>query len=251
MKLKHLFPILGYFLLLGFGTGNRLGSPQEIIARESWDLFATVPPGEAAQGSVLGAVSVLQAGECVLTVEGEMILAHVNKACALPVNYVPAGLTKISGIPSTGTEYLRADILLYLHQLYGAAKTAGFNLSVVSAYRSYATQAATFNYWVGQYGYRVAANLSALPGHSEHQLGTAIDLGLVGDPSFTSFPSHPVAGWVAKNSYKFGFTVSYPNGKQAVTGYIWEPWHIRWIGVELATKLYKKGLTLEEYLSKL
>jgi len=250
MRLKHLFPILGYFFLLGLGVGHRFASPQKIVAQESWELFATIPPGEATQGSVLGAVSVLQAGECVLPVEGKMILAHVNKTCALPANYVPAGLTKISSIPTTGTEYLRGDTLNYLNQLYGAAKTSGFNLSVVSAYRSYATQAATFNYWVGQSGYRVAANLSALPGHSEHQLGTVVDLGLIGNSDFANFTASPAAGWVAKNASRFGFTVSYQPGKESITGYISEPWHVRWVGIELATKLYKKGITLEEYLSR-
>ncbi|MEX2053846.1 MAG: M15 family metallopeptidase [Patescibacteria group bacterium] len=251
MRLKHLFGILGYFFLLGLGIGTRMASPQQIIAQESWGLFVTIPPGEVAQGSVLGAQSVLQAGECVLPVAGDMVLAHVNKACALPASYVPPGLAAITGVPGGGSRYLRAGILPSFYQLVGAAQEAGFNLSVVSAYRSYAAQVATFNYWVGKYGRQIATTFSALPGHSEHQLGTAVDLGLVGDPDFVSFTNHPVAGWVAKNSYKFGFVVSYPKGKQAVTGYIWEPWHVRWVGVDLATKLYKTRLTLEEYLSQL
>ena len=251
MRLKHLFPILGYFLLLGLGAGNRLAYPQEIVAQESWGLFAAVPPGKITQGSVLGAVSVLQAGECVLIVEGDMVLAHVNKACALPASYVPPGLAKITGIATVGTKYLRNSMLPYLYQLFGAAKGASFNLSVVSAYRSYATQVATFNYWVSQSGYAAALMGSARPGHSEHQLGTAVDLGLVGNSDFGNFTASPAAGWVAKNAHKFGFVVSYPPGKTAITGYISEPWHIRWIGINLATKLYKKGLTLEEYLSKL
>ena len=234
--------------MLGLGAGNRLAYPQEIVAQESWGLFAAVPPGKITQGSVLGAVSVLQAGECVLIVEGDMVLAHVNKACALPANYVPPGLAKITGIATVGTKYLRNSMLPYLYQLFGAAKGAGFNLSVVSSYRSYATQVATFNYWVGQSGYAAALMGSARPGHSEHQLGTAVDLGLVGNSDFGNFTASPAAGWVAKNAHKFGFVVSYPQGKQSITGYIWEPWHVRWVGETLATKLFKKGLTLEEYL---
>lgn len=251
MRLKHLFAILGYFFLLGLGTGNRLGSPQEIIAQESWGLFATIPPGEVAQGSVLGTGSTFHPGEIILPIIGDMVLAHVNKTYALPADYVPPGLTGISGVPGSNGEYLRSGVLPYLYQLYGAAQEAGFHLSVVSAYRSYSTQAATFNYWVGQYGYSAATTGSALPGHSEHQLGTTVDLGLVGNTDFASFTASPAAGWVAKNSYKFGFVVSYPPGKTAVTGYISEPWHVRWVGINLATKLFKKGLTLEEYLSNL
>ena len=248
MRLKHLFPILGYFLLLGVGVGNRFASPKEIVAEESWGLFAAVPPAEATQGSVLGARNAFNPSEIILPIVGDMVLAHVNKVYALPASYVPPGLTRITSIPSSGTEYLRASVLLYLYPLFIAAENAGFNLSVVSAYRSYATQVATFNYWVSRYGYSAATTGSARPGHSEHQLGTVVDLGLVGNSDFGNFTASPAAGWVAKNASKFGFTVSYQPGKESITGYIWEPWHIRWVGVKLATKLYKKGLTLEEYL---
>ena len=240
---------MGYFLLLGMGTGNRLAFPQKIVAQDSWELFVAVPPAETTQGSTLGARSVLQAGGCVLPVEEDMILAHVNKTCALPASYVPPGLVKITNIPTTGTEYIRNLVLGDLSDLfYSAKKNAGFNLSVVSAYRSYATQVATFNYWVSQSGYAAALMGSARPGHSEHQLGTVVDLGLIGNSDFASFTASPAAGWVAQNAYKFGFVVSYPPGKTAITGYISEPWHVRWIGIKLATQLYKKGLTLEEYL---
>jgi D-alanyl-D-alanine carboxypeptidase len=248
VRLKHLFPILVYFFLLGLGAGNHLAFPQEIVAQEYWGLFATVPPGKITQGSVLGVVSVLQAGECVLLVEGKMVLAHVNKACALPASYVPPGLVKITGVATVGTKYLRNSMLPYLYQLFGAAKASGFNLSVISSYRSYATQVATFNYWVSQSGYAAATTVSARPGHSEHQLGTVVDLGLAGKSWPTGFSISPAAGWVAKNAHKFGFTVSYQSGKESITGYISEPWHIRFVGIKLATKLYKKGLTLEEYL---
>ncbi|MEX1061858.1 MAG: M15 family metallopeptidase [Patescibacteria group bacterium] len=246
-----LLSILGYLLILTVGAGSRFINPEEIKASEQWNLFTTLPPiSSESQETVLGAQD-LYSGSTVLPIQGDMVLAPVNKFNALPSSYVPSGLTAISGVPGSSGEYLRGSILPYFYQLIGAAKQAGFNLSVVSAYRSYQTQVATFNYWVAQYGYAVATTGSALPGHSEHQLGTTVDLGLVGDPDFTAFTAHPVAEWVAKNSYKFGFVVSYPKGKQAITGYIWEPWHVRWVGVELATKLYQSGLTLEEYLQRL
>ena len=245
-----LLSILGYLLVLSIGSGSRFVSPDEIKANEQWNLFTTLPPVESeSQQTVLGAQDTFTSSY-ILPVEGDMVLAHVNKFNALPSTYVPPGLTAITGVNGASGESLRGSVLPYFYQLVGAGKQAGYNLSVVSAYRSYQTQVATFNYWVSQYGYTIATQGSALPGHSEHQLGTTVDLGLVGDPDFTAFTNHPVAEWVQKNSYKYGFIVSYPYGKQAITGYIWEPWHSRFVGVSLATKLYKSGLTLEEYLSQ-
>lgn len=249
MGLKHLFPILGYFFLLGLGAGNRLAYPQEIVAQESWELFATVPPGEITQGSVLGTTNIFYPSEIILPIVGDMLLAHVNKTYVLPNGYVPSHLTPIAAVSTAGTQLLRSNVLPYLYQLFGAAKEAGYNLSVISSYRSYADQLITFYYWVKRCGYSCATAASARPGHSEHQLGTTVDLGLIGDSNFKNFTASPAAVWAAKNAHKFGFVVSYPQGKQTVTGYIWEPWHIRFVGVELATKLYKQGLTLEEYLS--
>ena len=249
MRLKHLFPILVYFFLLGLGAGNHLAYPQEIVAQESWGLFATIPPGEITQGSVLGTGNAFSAGEVILPIEGDMVLAHVNKTYALPASYVPPHLTPITAVPTAGTQLLRSSVLPYLYQLFGAAENAGFNLSIVSSYRSYATQVATFNYWVSRYGYSAATTGSARPGHSEHQLGTTVDLGLAGKSWPMGFSISPAAGWVAKNAHKYGFVVSYQSGKTAVTGYISKPWHIRWVGIELAIELYKQNLSLEEYLS--
>lgn len=247
MRLKHLLPILGYFFLLGLGTGNRIAYPREINAAAEWNLFTSLPPAPVEQTTAYTTRN--PANDIVIPVTGDMVLAHVNKTYALPESYVPPGLTAITSVPTIGTEYLRASILPYFYQLSGAAQQAGYHLSVVSAYRSYATQIATFYYWVGQYGYTAAAMGSARPGHSEHQLGTAVDLGLAGKPWPTGFSWDPAAEWVEKNAHKFGFVVSYPEGKTSITGYVWEPWHIRFVGIELANGLWQKGLTLEEYLS--
>jgi len=248
MNAKHLFLILGYFFLLGLGMGNRLAYPQEISAAAEWSLFTTLPPAPVEQTTAYTTQN--PAGDVLLPVVGDMLLAHVNKTYTLPPDYVPPDLVLLTGVPAARPEYLRSRVLPYFYQLYGAAREAGYQLSVVSAYRSYAIQAATFSYWVGQYGYPAAVMGSARPGHSEHQLGTAVDLGLAGKPWPTGFSQDPAAGWVGQNAHKFGFVISYPKGKTSVTGYIWEPWHIRFVGVELATKLYEQGLTLEEYLSR-
>ncbi len=249
MRLRHLFAILGYFFLLGLGAGNRLAYPQEIRAAAEWNLFTTLPPTPIQQSITHNLATPFN--EIILPILPDMTLAHVNKTYALPSSYVPSNLTQITGASSAGAQFMRADILPYFYQLIGAAQEAGHNLMALSAYRSYATQVATFNYWVSAYGLSAALAGSARPGHSEHQLGTTVDLALLQNREFAYFTLHPAAGWVAKNAHKFGFVVSYPQGKQAITGYIWEPWHIRFVGIELATKLYQQSLTLEEYLSSL
>jgi len=249
VTLKHVLAIAVYFLVLGLGAGNRLGYPQEIVSAASWELFVTTPPTQTEQSNVLGTATTW--GETILPLLPDMTLAHVNKTNALPTSYVPVGLAQIEGSLAIGIQYLRADVLPYFYQLVGAASEAGYNLLALSAYRSYATQAATFNYWVSQSGYSAAAAGSARPGHSEHQLGTTVDLALQQNREFAYFTTSSAAGWVAHNAHRFGFVVSYPQGKQAITGYIWEPWHVRWVGVELAKNLHQQELTLEEYLSSL
>lgn len=125
-----------------------------------------------------------------------------------------------------------------------AAAEQGLDLWIVSGFRSYATQVSTYNYFVANYGQAYADTTSARPGHSEHQSGLAIDVNLVDQ----SFGSTTVGMWVAANAHRFGFVVRYPQGKEHITGYMYEPWHLRYLGSELAATLYSSGLTLEEYL---
>lgn len=251
MKLKQLLPIFSYLLIVGFGLGNQFAHPQRIAVAASWELFTTPPPETIEQESHQELRSNLApTDEIILTVSGDMILTHVNKIFALPSSYVPPKLTKITSISTSGNQYLRKNILPYLYQLFGAAEEAGFNLTILSAYRSYFHQEATFWGWVKRVGWEAATRGSAYPGHSEHQLGTTVDLALASNLDFKSFSLSPAAGWVAKNAHRFGFTVSYQKGKESITGYIHEPWHIRWVGENLATELYRKGITLEEYFSQ-
>ena len=94
------------------------------------------------------------------------------------------------------------------------------------------------------YGQELTDTFSARPGHSEHQTGLAFDVGAI-DDDFANWPS---GIWLKENAHKYGFIIRYPKGKQHITGYKYEPWHIRYLGVDLATKVYNSGLTLEEYL---
>ena len=137
------------------------------------------------------------------------------------------------------------------NQMAASGKKAGFNLTAFSTYRSYDYQKGLFDRYVKKNGVKEANRFSARPGQSEHQTGLAFDVGEVGKQkqwARQAFGNTNAGKWIAKNAHHSGFIVRYPKGKEAVTGYIYEPWHLRYVGKELATKVYKSGLTLEEYL---
>jgi len=140
-----------------------------------------------------------------------------------------------------------------MRPMIAAAAADGVSLRVESGYRSYGEQARTFAYWVSVMGEAQARRESAVPGHSEHQLGTTADFS---DPSngwelVESFAVSPSGRWLAANAYRFGFAMSYPPGGEPVTGYIYEPWHFRYVGVAAAQEWHASGKTLVEYLEAL
>lgn len=140
---------------------------------------------------------------------------------------------------------LDADIAAgALKQLQAAALVDGFNIELLSGYRSYNRQKTIYEGKVANRGYDSADRYSARPGHSEHQTGLAFDVG-----SITYTYGETASGqWLNANCAKYGFIIRYPEGKEDITGYGYEPWHIRYVGVEVATEIMEKGLTLEEYL---
>jgi len=109
------------------------------------------------------------------------------------------------------------------------------------------TQVATYNSAVASFGREYADRTSARPGHSEHQMGTTTDVGARG-LFLEDFIASPEAAWLAANAYRFGFVVSYPDGKEGITGYAYEPWHIRYVGKAVAQQVKDSGLTLHEFL---
>ncbi|HUG06728.1 MAG TPA: M15 family metallopeptidase [Candidatus Limnocylindria bacterium] len=135
-----------------------------------------------------------------------------------------------------------------LAALRDAARAAGRPLVIVSAYRSYAQQELTFNYWVGVGGYERALRTSARPGHSEHQLGTTLDFGdgSAAPWEYADWAATPTGGWLAQHAAEFGFVMTYPPGKSAVTCYDYEPWHYRWVGRDVALRVTGSGRTLRE-----
>jgi D-alanyl-D-alanine carboxypeptidase len=146
---------------------------------------------------------------------------------------------------------LRAEAAAKMQELL-AAFTAETSLTMqsLSTYRSYSRQETVYGGWVAQLGQEQADLTSARPGHSEHQTGWAMDLGAV--PSQCDldqcFAATPQGAWLAANSWKYGFIIRYPEGKTPVTGYEYEPWHVRYVGVGLATEMHETGVvTLEEF----
>jgi D-alanyl-D-alanine carboxypeptidase len=121
--------------------------------------------------------------------------------------------------------------------------------SDLSAYRSFGHQAALYAYWVALLGEAQAARTSARAGHSEHQLGTAFDLATAENGyGFEEFGATYAGWWTGANAWRFGFVISYPEGGEEITGYDYEPWHVRFIGVQLAAEHRASGLTLREFL---
>ena len=147
---------------------------------------------------------------------------------------------------------LRAPVLVALNEMFDAAASeAGLKLGVRSAYRSFRTQCITFDYKVRQHGLEHAKRFSAEPGRSQHQLGTTADITAETlDWKLNQDMGQKQEGqWLEKNAYRFGFALSYPDGKETVTGYAYEPWHFRFIGKSAAAEMIGKSLILEEYLA--
>jgi len=157
----------------------------------------------------------------------------VDKGHKLSENYVPENLITDSISSIGGIFTLTKDTTTALRKLGKAAQADGMNLTIVSSYRSYSTQASTYQYWVNYNGglVSVADQISARPGHSEHQLGTAVDLlsSQIGK-DFSAFQYTDEYQWLLENARYFGFKQSYPEGMEQETGYSAESWHWRWWG---------------------
>ena len=175
----------------------------------------------------------------------------VNKHRPLtPMAFEPGDLVSPSIASSSGrTELLRAPAAEDLNRLAGAAKVAGVPFLILSAFRSYDTQVGTYNSWVSSLGRAQADIASARPGFSEHQTGLAVDIGDSGNCNLRGcFAEQPAGQWVKDNCHRFGFVVRYQPGMQQISGYQPEPWHLRYLGIEVASDVVSSGKkTLEDY----
>lgn len=174
----------------------------------------------------------------------------LDHSLRLPAKYAPKDLVPVSRAKVSGSGSVRKIIIKDLRAMARAAKRAGAPFAVRSAYRSFATQRATFASWQRKLGYAGALRVSARAGHSEHQLGTTIDVRAAGSTSsrFSGFERTRAGKWLAKHSWKYGFVISYPEGETAKTCYKFEPWHLRYLGADTAKAVRKSKLTLREYL---
>jgi zinc D-Ala-D-Ala carboxypeptidase len=169
----------------------------------------------------------------------------------LPSGYRPTDLVDTAGAGLNSGFLIRAIALDDLSAMVAAAKADGAQLEIQSSYRSYASQVFTFNGWTSQVGYGGALRVSARPGHSEHQLGTAIDFRSVGGPSpfsVADWAQTREGAWLAANAWRFGWIMSYPKGTAARSCYEYEPWHYRYYGRQIAKAIHDSGLTAREWL---
>ncbi len=169
--------------------------------------------------------------------DGYLIIC--NKYHKLKDNYVP-DLVSLSGYGGGQMEKVAAE---HFKEMSNAAKKEGIKINNVSGYRSFNTQKSLYNNYVNRDGKAKADTYSARPGTSEHQTGLASDINSVS----SSFENTSAFKWLKVNAHKYGFILRYPKGKEFITGYMYEPWHFRYVGEEVAQVIYEKDITYEEY----
>ncbi|MDT3414708.1 MULTISPECIES: D-alanyl-D-alanine carboxypeptidase family protein [Brevibacillus] len=212
---------------------------------ERKDVTITVKPSLAATVTMVNGIPTVTNPDDLVVV--------VNKERALPADYVPPRLVE-PNVPFTFSgkaekRLLREEAARALEELFAKAKQDGIQLYGVSGYRSYQTQKGLFEGYVKTQGAEHANRYSAQPGKSEHQTGLAIDVAGT-DPSTLleePFADTREGKWLAEHCAEFGFIIRYLKGKEEITGYAYEPWHIRYVGKEVAKEIMSSGVTLEEY----
>ena len=173
-----------------------------------------------------------------------------NKAPTVPVTLVKPDVTPTK--PSVAENiYMRPEAARALEALFAGAAEDGITLYATSGFRSYSTQKAIFDRKAAERGEQAANRSVAKPGYSEHQTGLAMDIEgetTLGTGLTAAFGESPEGIWVAEHCHEYGFIIRYPEDKTSITGYIYEPWHIRYVGVEAATEITQLGVTFEEYI---
>ena len=190
---------------------------------------ATTPPPVTTPPPASGTTSnghTLTVENGITYVDGVLV---ANKTYALPDSYNPGGLT--------------GDTYAAFMEMQSAASAQGLSIFVKSGYRSYWDQRYIYNGYVARDGQAAADRYSARAGHSEHQSGMAIDV----NSTSQSFADTPEGVWLKNNCHLYGFIIRYPEGKEGITGYMYEPWHVRYVGRDVAAKIKESGLCFEEY----
>ncbi|SDG42511.1 D-Ala-D-Ala carboxypeptidase. Metallo peptidase. MEROPS family M15B [Fontibacillus panacisegetis] len=185
--------------------------------------------------------------------DANSVAVLVNKEFALPEDHVPTDLVypdvRFTFKEKIEKRMMRSEAAAALEKLFAGAEEDGIYLAGVSAYRSHSTQTSLFNRYVAKDGEEKAKTYSAVPGHSEHETGLSIDVsGSDGKCAAEDcFGDTKEAKWLAEHVGEYGYIIRYPEGKESITGYKYEPWHLRYVGVEIATYIVDNNITLEEY----
>lgn len=221
---------------------------------------------EQAEAGIDSALAALQAehslantikleGDKQVVTNSESIYVVVNKERFLPEGYVPTDLVepqvKFSFDGPHEKRQLRQEAASALEELFAKADEDGMTLNAVSGYRSEKRQSSLYNTYVQTQGEEYANRVSAKPGTSEHQTGLTID---VSSPSVSNeleqvFGDSAEGKWLAEHAHEFGFIIRYPQDGEDITGYMYEPWHIRYVGKEAAAAIYEQGTTMEQFFA--
>lgn len=172
----------------------------------------------------------------------------VNKYHKLDENYEPSDLTIIDSKYASGTQKLRKEAQIKFEEMASDMAKENLKIYAGSTYRSYTYQKGLYDRYVKKDGFAAAETYSARSGYSEHQLGLAVDI--VNDKWDYLSENDKEYDYLVKNSYKYGFILRYPRGSEYITGYMFEAWHFRYLGIELATKVFNSGLTYDEYIAR-
>ena len=191
--------------------------------------------------------SVSSKGFSIQTINGITYVDGVliaNKTYSLPSDFIPQD-PEVPVTSQRSTTSLDRTLMSAWRTMQADASSQGLNIYIASAYRSYSYQVNLYNSYVARDGKAAADTYSSRPGNSEHQTGLCFDLNSIDD----SFGDTAEGRWVNDNCYKYGFCIRFPKGKDAYTGYQYESWHLRYVGKDLAEKLYNNGawISLEEY----
>lgn len=242
MSKRYVFAVLALTLIiLGF----------LVVNNEDAKAPSDVPPSSTSPGSN-SEIEGFNKEQFSLSEPGS-IWVIVNKKRALPAGHVPEDLTvpnvRLRLNPSEEQMNIRRGVEGDLKLMFDTASKDGVVLVFGSGYRSEATQKTFYGNYVAQSGQKDADTFSARPGYSEHQTGLAFDLTTPDGSCHLQicYGDTPGGQWIQKHAHEYGFVIRYLSGKESVTGYQYEPWHLRYVGVGLATELQKSGQTLEEY----
>ncbi|MDE5754870.1 MAG: D-alanyl-D-alanine carboxypeptidase family protein [Oscillospiraceae bacterium] len=226
-----------------------LGSRKDIF--DPSDAVYTIDDNTIASVSESGMLTGLTKGECTVSVTlGEEILQIpvtireliIQDGCTYVDGILVAN--KSYGMPATYDPGMLPETAEAFAKLQEDAEALGLNIYMGSGYRNYEHQVRDYDSMCAAYGEEYASMVSARAGYSEHQTGYTIDCNTINN----DFAETPEGQWLAANCHNYGFIVRYPLGKEQITGYDYESWHIRYVGVDAATEIYEQGLTLEEYL---